>query len=710
MHWAKKANQNKVKQGLFFVNKDDDGYDSSLYQTIWQWRDNYQGATFGQAKQNFIKQKSLVEQKLQQLQCLCELHEQVVLNNSGSKLKQQYGELGTEFEAAKQNYEQAVLQLKQTQSIEQSTINVDDDFIQAVTQAKANQQASQAAIENCQDQKTYWQHKLQALKHDKPSFFVRLFQAKQYKDYQKNLAECHVQLAQWHFDEIEAKQRLQHHLDKLQSANDDLLAEQNRIYQQELNMAQARVEQYQRQRDNYHKKISEVLEKLQELDSMAAKYGVLLNKLPNIKLPASLNELRQEDYQIAGLWHDEELNHERSCLFGLALQLHEAWLAEVSKKDCGFGGNLAKLSEFLQGNVVPTHEQALALWQSLFMVVPVVSSTFASFARQFQGLEAGSLGYLFVDEAGQAVPQAAVGAIWRAKRVMVVGDPIQIEPVFTTPPPLVRHLEAISGMPQDVVASPLVVSVQILADKYNRFGANITQNGKPSWIGSPLRVHRRCLEPMFGIANNIAYEGKMILSETSSVKQCPSKEGLYLGESGWVQIVGEAAPQQFVQAQADVVIQMLAKIVHSTGKLPDLYIITPFKKIKNELIKQIKTTDTLHSAKGLGNWCATRIGTVHTFQGKEEKMVWLVLGCDKNTSGAVQWAASKPNLLNVALTRAKRYVFIFGDKLVWANKPYFDYAIQHLPEIDSESFLSQSCELAEELDKLMPSVNTAELF
>lgn len=52
---GKKANQNKVKQGLFFVNKDDDGYDSSVYQTIWQWRDNYQGATFGQAKQNFIK-------------------------------------------------------------------------------------------------------------------------------------------------------------------------------------------------------------------------------------------------------------------------------------------------------------------------------------------------------------------------------------------------------------------------------------------------------------------------------------------------------------------------------------------------------------------------------------------------------------------------------------------------------------------------------
>ena len=69
-------------------------------------------------------------------------------------------------------------------------------------------------------------------------------------------------------------------------------------------------------------------------------------------------------------------------------------------------------------------------------------------------------------------------------------------------------------------------------------------------------------------------------------------------------------------------------------------------------------------------------GTIHTMQGKEAKIIIFVLG--GATSGARTWAASKPNLLNVALTRAKNYIYIIGDKENWQDLPNFNKAVDKL--------------------------------
>ncbi|MFM0741954.1 AAA domain-containing protein [Paraburkholderia xenovorans] len=401
-------------------------------------------------------------------------------------------------------------------------------------------------------------------------------------------------------------------------------------------------------------------------------------------LPGPLEAIETDDVQRDGFWQDVELAGLRSKLFVTALGLHEAWLAEVAKTGgAGFGGNLFAIGKMIDGKRPEHATDAALIWQSLFMVVPVVSTTFASFARQFRGMGPGSIGWLFIDEAGQAVPQAAVGALWRARRAMVVGDPLQIEPVFTVPARLITALANLSPHTADGGCSPAKVSVQRLADDANPYGTYVAVDGEdPLWIGSPLRVHRRCVYPMFPIANRIAYHDKMVYGLVSHL---PPDDRLGLGDSAWVDVRGKTSEKQVVPAQIDVVVSMIARLYAKSGELPAMYVISPFKAVKRNLLARLQALDWRGladvqppSKKNFRRWCEERIGTVHTFQGKEESVVVFVLGADHDHAGSADWAAAKPNLLNVAVTRAQHRVFVVGDASLWGERKYFGEALERL--------------------------------
>lgn len=396
----------------------------------------------------------------------------------------------------------------------------------------------------------------------------------------------------------------------------------------------------------------------------------------------------QDATQIAGLWHNDRLAGMRSKLTQAALTLHEAWLAEVSKNSAGFGGNLVAISKMLGGKLP---EDPLPIWESLFMIVPVVSTTFASFSRQFQGMGAESLGWLFIDEAGQAVPQAAVGALARAKRAVVIGDPLQIEPVFNLPLGLLTALEKLTPATASGVWSPHRTSVQVLADAANPYGVSVAglQKDEPMWIGSPLRVHRRCIDPMFSLANRIAYHDKMVFGLKE--REPAGDVAPYLGRSAWIEVAGQVQGEQKVPEQIAFIQKLIKAIYARDDALPPIYIISPFKEIALALRQELTEIDWPGAApkkEMLNKWLKSRVGTVHTFQGKEEDTVLMVLGADAARAGAAKWASSKPNLLNVALTRAKRRFYIVGERALWQQMQGFNKVVKALPVVQPDEFIS----------------------
>lgn len=311
------------------------------------------------------------------------------------------------------------------------------------------------------------------------------------------------------------------------------------------------------------------------------------------------------------------------------------------------------------------------MWDLFFLVIPVISTTFASVGKMFTDLQKEDIPWLFIDEAGQAVPQAAAGAIWRSQRVAVVGDPLQIEPVVTVPEIITRNFRQYFNLNKDQLNS--VLSVQSMADRINPFGTWLDNGDTHVWIGIPLRVHRRCINPMFSIANKIAYNNTMVLSTPE-----PKEIGVKF-QSAFINIKGMIEGRHWVKEQGDAIQNILSLEINHKQDLPDVFVITPFTEIRTHLqkllfkplLENMKVYKPYIKNEEVKDWLKTHVGTIHTFQGKQAEGVILCLGLDGKSKGAAAWASAKPNSLNVALTRAKYRFIAVGDKSIWLNQPFF---------------------------------------
>ncbi|MBO4161708.1 ATP-binding domain-containing protein [Micromonospora sp. MMS20-R2-23] len=371
--------------------------------------------------------------------------------------------------------------------------------------------------------------------------------------------------------------------------------------------------------------------------------------------------------ELAALWTDREWNEARSDLFLAALALHKAFLRHNATR---LRRNLQAAMDLVGGDA-PTDlapDAALAAWQSLFFVVPVVSTTFASYARVFGHLGREALGWLLIDEAGQATPQNAVGALWRTRRAVVVGDPLQLEPITTLPFRTEQAIRTEQAVDEQWLTSR--TSVQRLADRLTPLGTWLDGDDEPTWVGVPLTVHRRCDQPMFDIVNQVAYGGLMIDGTGTGAADRFQLVYPTLPPSKWIDVAGTGAQGHWIPDQGRQLDRILATLAELDFDMSEVMVIGPFRDVAREVGRRTRRYPGLVA------------GTVHTAQGKQADIVVLVLGGAPDRVGARRWASSRPNLLNVAVSRAKRRLYVIGDRQAWSPLRYFKVLSAELPRQD----------------------------
>lgn len=387
--------------------------------------------------------------------------------------------------------------------------------------------------------------------------------------------------------------------------------------------------------------------------------------------------------QIKNPWFSDHYNREREKLFAYALDLIKNFILASKKYKTNLSHMICLWSgSYHDGEKVTFQSTDLsditeAAFESLFLLIPVLSSTFASIHNLFKNMnKENCIGMLIIDEAGQAVPHAAIGALYRAKKAVIVGDPRQIEPVVTEEQDIIKSAYAEDPY---TLYKDKEISVQSFADMMNPYGTYLNSDKKEhEWVGCPLIVHRRCISPMYDISNGISYNNIM-KNQTAEPK--PEELKLFIMDrTQWIDVQGKQVSKSnhYVKEQGAVAIRMIeTSLAKRNGKEPDLFVISPFNSVTNGLSAQIteyinsNPSGILARSKDLiMGWKKTHIGTIHTFQGKQAAEVIFLLGCDdtQQSKGARRWVSS--NIVNVAVTRAKYRLYIIGDAKAWGESKY----------------------------------------
>jgi len=479
----------------------------------------------------------------------------------------------------------------------------------------------------------------------RPAFFARLFRTGQFKYWRS------------HHDELSTT----------------ALKDKNIAVSYKLELEELRAKLSER-----HRSIAEAKAQLTSLESEKTNLEEKIESAKadlGIPIPdADFFALDHENIQMANVWFNAAEHQLRDRVFETAIALHRAFI------DCAADPLRQNLSIFTESfctrsfGTSQKDDLIADLWSSFFLVVPVVSTTFASVHRMFSRLPSEALGWLLVDEAGQALPQAAVGAMIRTKRSVVVGDPLQIEPVVTLPRTLTEEVCRFFGIDPLKYNAP-DATVQTVADASSMYCARFPIGSGHRDVGAPLLVHRRCESPMFDISNEIAYANLMVQAKK------PTSAHSILGFSCWIDVVGKPGPDKWCADEAVVLIDMLRKL-RGSGARSDLYIVTPFVIVQNNLRQELLKSGVLEGwTKNPKAWVWEHVGTVHTVQGREAEIVFFVLGAQGSSqNGARGWAGGRPNLVNVAVTRAKASLFVIGNRQLWKSSGVFSVLARFLPE------------------------------
>ncbi|MGE0077501.1 MAG: AAA domain-containing protein [Bacteroidales bacterium] len=356
-------------------------------------------------------------------------------------------------------------------------------------------------------------------------------------------------------------------------------------------------------------------------------------------------------------------------------------------------------------------------------ITPIFISTFHSLPRFTTYYSKGEVmpyfelfDLMIVDEAGQVSPDVSVPSFSLAKKAIVVGDVLQIEPVWSVE----ENVDIVNLQTNNIIDSnhtdedyELLLDSGRLCSSGNlmKLAQNACEYSIGGFKGALLREHRRCLDSIISYSNKYVYNNQLLPKKGnfhSKQHNLPSKGFFHINSDSEVE--GKSRVNKtdarviakWIDEQCNELEKAYCKAIENI-----IAVVTPYKSQSYWIKKEL----TLINRKKYNKIIT---GTVHALQGAEMEIV--IFSTVLSKGDITTFVDSKYNMLNVAVSRAKHSFLVFGDIRVldsskntplgnlkkWlleeenselSNKLVFDSTITHDKSVKRISKLSEHVEM-----------------
>jgi len=275
---------------------------------------------------------------------------------------------------------------------------------------------------------------------------------------------------------------------------------------------------------------------------------------------------------------------------------------------------------------------------------------------------------VFIDEAAQALEPATWIPIIKSKRVVFAGDHHQL------PPTVKSHQAAKEGLSETLFEKVMH-----------------TQAESATLLRTQYRMH----EQIMGFSNEHFYQGQLIADETvrrHSLAQHPDDlilstpvEFVDTAGCSFEEKVNEESKSRYNPKEADLLIQHLARLTeHLQNTTPNLLkegfsvgIVSPYQAQVEYIQDKIQSDypDLLSVLPSLS------IHSVDGFQGQERDMMYISM-VRSNERGQIGFLSDERRM-NVALTRARKKLVVFGDSATLGQSAFYQKFLHYIEQIDA---------------------------